>query len=445
MNLVSIVIPVSGTEFFEEALKSICDQTYRNLEIIIIDSSEENEKILNMISSRRDRRIRYFYQKRSGIANALNFGIEKATGTYLARMDADDVAFPNRIAVQAAFMDTHPEIDVVASSCMIINEKGVCVREEHRPCSCDEIPYQLLFDNPISHPTVMFRSALFVQGWRYQNVASEDYDLWVRLAVSHKIEVLPDILLKYRVHEKNLSSMNALKVSDSDTGSALNYINTLWALNLPADKKWLLTKNYHLPYMATEGMGEDSDFLILHYDLLRRLYRVATSFEEKRSDVINKIVLCRWKKILDVSELMYPREELSQFPLEERDADPFRRHLVDEVKKNTSLIKKMKKERIRFILYGFGERGHRTLECYQKLHREKLNNWELLGIIDKERKSYLAKGNIRKTCVKEELKKYEFDYILISSLEFYEEIREELGTLGIPEEKVIRDNIIYYF
>ena len=181
-NLVSVIIPVSEPEFFQESMNSICSQSYRNLEIIIVDSSEDSEEIKAVLSAMQDERIRYFYQKKSGVANALNFGIEKASGKYIARMDSDDVAFSYRIVRQMEFMDTHPKVDVVASSYLIIDDAGKVRREERKQCSGDELQYSLLFDNPICHPTVMFRKTLFEKGWRYQNVFAEDYDFWTRLA-----------------------------------------------------------------------------------------------------------------------------------------------------------------------------------------------------------------------------------------------------------------------
>lgn len=446
MSLVSVVMPVSGPEFFQESLESICNQIYQNLEIIIVDSSEKKQ-VQDIVYSMNDKRIRYFYQKKSGVANALNFGIAKASGEYIARMDSDDVAFLNRIAKQSEFLDVHPEIALVAASCMIINEKGECIREEIRQCSADEIKYRLLFDNPICHPTVMFRKSVFEQGWKYENVFAEDYDLWVRLATSYKMEVLPDVLLKYRVHENNLSNTNVLRLSNSDTDSALKYLNTLFPIGLAFDRKFLLIKNYHLLRATVEDVGDVGDFLISQYDLLDAICKKAESFGEKEKDIINKIILYRWKKCLEISPVLYSDEKLEGFPPDDSDRKSFRKYLLSVIQNNNCHIKKMQKDGMRFLLYGYGERGHRTLERYLKLccQGKNANNWELLGIIDREKKSYWVNGNKCNTCMKEEIGKYDFDYIVISAIDFYKEIRKELIGLGVPDKKIIKDGLFFLY
>ncbi|MEY8336983.1 glycosyltransferase [Lachnospiraceae bacterium 62-35] len=444
-DLVSVVMPVCGSDYVKESLDSICNQTYENLEIIIIDSSDETEKIREIVSGMGEKRINYFYQEKSGVANALNFGIGKSMGKYIARMDGDDIAAPHRIAVQAEFMDSHPEIDVIASSYVMIDGEGNYIKKEIKQFSDDEIRWELLFDNPICHPTIMFRKAIFDRGWAYQNVFAEDYDLWTRMAISHKIFVLPEVLLKYRVHRDNLSSANVLKVSDSDTNSAFNYINALFNIKIKADKKQLMVKNYHLAHISADEVGEYSSFLISQQELLWSLLESSKFLDHQSRSMINKIILRRWEKLVNASNIIYISEDLYQFPLDVDSNYAFRANLVNAIRRNENQLKRMEMEEIRFFLYGFGERGHRTLMCYQKLAKDRLKNWKLIGVVDREKKTYSVGGDIYQTCGKEDILKYEFDYILISAFDFYKEVRQELLSLHVPDKKIIRDNIIFFF
>lgn len=444
-ELVSVVMPVSGKKYFKESLESIYNQTYQNLEIIIIDSSDDRSEIKEVLSMIVDERVRYFYQEKSGVANALNYGIAKANGKYIARMDADDEAFPERIMRQVKYMEDNPEIDVAASSYILINENGNYLKKEVKSFTYEEVKFELLFDNPICHPTIIFRRSVFDEGWSYRQVFAEDYDMWTRLAVCKRLSVMPDILLKYRVHADNLSNVNVLKVNDSDINSASIYIKTLFRIHIRDDKKWLLARTYHLSQITADEIRDCGGFLIAQYEFLHRMKETAEQLEDCQKSMLIKIILRRWRNIIDMSNIIDPPKELYEFPSGEIESDNYKSRLKRVIEENDRWISRRQAERVKFFLYGFGERGHRTLRRYQELHKSVLSNWELLGIIDKEKKSYSVRGHICQTCDKEELIRREYDCILVSAYEYYEEIRSELLTLRIPIEKILRDNIIFFF
>lgn len=443
-GLVSVIMPVSGKVYFKESLDSILNQTYCDLEIIIIDSSDDRSEIKEVISMVQDKRIRYFYQEKSGVANALNFGIAKAEGQYIARMDADDVAFPERIMRQVEYMEDNPDIDVAASSYILINENGNYIKKEVKSFTFEEVKFELLFDNPICHPTIMFRRSIFDEGWLYRQVFAEDYDMWTRLAVCKRISVMPDILLKYRVHADNLSNVNVLKVNDSDINSASIYIKTLFGIHIHDDKKWLLARTYHLSQITADEIGNCGKFLIAQYEFLHKMKAASEQLEDCQKSMLVKIILRRWRNIIDMSNIIDPPKELYEFPSGKIESDSYKNRLKKVIEENDRWIRSRQAEKVKFFLYGLGERGHRTLKRYQQLHKSVLNNWELLGIVDREKKSYSVGEHICQTCNKEELIRQEYDCILVSAYEYYEEIRSELVALKIPGKKVLRDNIIFF-
>lgn len=444
-GLVSIIMPVSGGEYFKESLESICNQTYRNLEIIIIDSSDSQSGIKEVISGLRDERIRYFYQEKRGVANALNLGIARAKGQYIARMDADDVAFLGRITRQVEYMEAHPEIDAAASSYILIDGRGGYIKEEVKSFSFEEMKYELLFDNPICHPTVIFRRSIFDDGWSYRDVFAEDYDMWTRLVVCKKLSVMPDVLLKYRVHTGNLSNANVLKVNDSDIRSALIYVKALLGIHVPDDKKWLLARTYHLSQVTADEVGDCKEFLLAQYEFLHEMKKKAGQLESFRKNILDKIILRRWRNIIDISNIISLPKELYEFPSGEKEGGIYKDNLKRVIEDNDMWVKKIQEEEVKFFLYGFGERGHRTLNRYLELHKSVLRSWKLLGIVDKEEKPYSVGGRICRTCGKKEITQQEYDYILVSAFEYYEEVRDELLELKISGKKILRDNIIFFF
>lgn len=445
LELVSVVIPVSGTKYLKESIDSICRQTYRSQEIIIIDSSDKPDEVKEILLQMGDERIVYFYQERSGVANALNFGISKASGQYIARMDADDIAFPDRIATQVKYMNEHPEIDATASSYMLIDKNGNCLKKEIKKFSSEEIKCELLFGNPICHPTMMFRDSIFEEGWRYHNVFAEDYDLWTRLVIRKKMCVMPEVLLKYRIHADNLSGVHVSRVNESDIDSALYYVNKLLGIHVDANKKWLLFRNYHLSQVSADEVGECGKFIITQYEFLCDLKRASDGLEDGQRKLIKKTILQRWRNIINMSNIIWPSKEVYDFPFEVADDHLFKSNMLGLIRNNDLWIKRMRAGEVRFFLYGFGERGHRTLKRYLRVREKSLRKWKLLGIIDKNKEFYSIGKKDYSTYDQTELFRQEFDYILISAYEFYDEIRTELLELHIPQRKIIRDNIIFFF
>ncbi len=444
--LVSIVIPVyNGSDYMWEAIDSIIKQTYKNREIIVVNDGSTDEGKTEEIALSFGNSIKYYCKENGGVADALNFGITMASGQYIARMDADDVALPDRIAKQVEYMEKHPEIDVAASSYMLIDRKGKLIKEEFKQFSFEEIKYELLFDNPICHPTVMFRRSIFDEGWSYRNVFAEDYDMWTRLAICKNISVMPDVLLKYRIHADNLSSINVLKMNDSDINSASIYIKILLGIHIHDNRKWLLTRTYHLSQITADEVGGCGEFLMAQIEFLRRMKEKAEQLENRQKNILINVIFQRWRKIINLSNIIDPPEELYEFPSGKIESDSYKNRLKKVIEENDRWIRSRQAEKVKFFLYGFGERGHRTLKRYQQLHRNVLNNWELLGIVDREKKSYSVGEHICQTCNKEKLIRQEYDYILVSAFEYYEEVRHELLELKIPGEKILRDNILFFF
>jgi glycosyltransferase involved in cell wall biosynthesis len=198
---VSVVMAAYDAErFLREAIESILDQTYRDFELLVVDDGSA-DGTREIVRSYEDPRIRLVENGRNlGLARSLNRGIALARGRYLARLDADDVAEPERLARQVAFLDRRPEVGLLGSRFVQIDEAG---RETARcwvPTDGTEIRWTLLFLNAFAHSAVMIRRSALerVGGYDEGLVYAMDYDLWCRIAERMPVANLEECLLRWR-------------------------------------------------------------------------------------------------------------------------------------------------------------------------------------------------------------------------------------------------------
>jgi len=188
----------NGERFITEAIDSILNQTVSNLELIIVDDGSA-DATAQRIQSYTDNRIIYLKKDRnSGIADSLNIGIQKAKGKYIARMDDDDVALPNRLELQLEAFNKNENLIVCGTNVWLQNG----AKERKNPETHKDILLQMLFENPITHPSVMMKKeVLWKHPYNPEKVPSEDYDLWSRLLWEGEFYNIQKPLLHYRSHE----------------------------------------------------------------------------------------------------------------------------------------------------------------------------------------------------------------------------------------------------
>jgi glycosyltransferase involved in cell wall biosynthesis len=201
---VSVVMPVhNGAGFLTAAIDSILAQSFTDFEFIIVDdgSDDATPEILARFAAS-DSRIHVTRQHRAGVANALNRGLAASSGSFIARIDADDIARPSRLARQLELLQAQPNVAVLGTAYELIDLQGATHGIRQMPTSAAEIHAGLLHGNYIAHPTVMMRRDAVVAagGYRPAFVSCEDYDLWLRLSESHELLNLDAPLLLYRMH-----------------------------------------------------------------------------------------------------------------------------------------------------------------------------------------------------------------------------------------------------
>ena len=155
-----------------------------------------------------DPRVRFHRLPTSrGLAHALNSGVALARAPLVARMDADDIAGPDRLLKQVSYLTTHPDAVAVGSAARLMRDDGTITGGVIGRFAAEDVRRRLLWRNAIVHPTVMFRRQAFDDVGGYDETMStmEDYDLWLRLGVIGPLAVLADPLLDYRVHGSQMS------------------------------------------------------------------------------------------------------------------------------------------------------------------------------------------------------------------------------------------------
>lgn len=210
---VSVVLSVrNGGSDLPKAIGSILAQSFTNFELIAINDGS-TDGTAAYLDSTSDSRLRVFHQAGAGLAAALNRGISLARGRYIARQDHDDLADPGRIAKQVAFLDTHPDHALVGTRAAIwIGDRPSGRFHDH---SADDqiLRFDLLFNNPFVHSSVMIRkSALDHVGVYATDPARqppEDYELWSRIARHYRVANLAERLTVYREVPSSISRVGA--------------------------------------------------------------------------------------------------------------------------------------------------------------------------------------------------------------------------------------------
>jgi len=218
--LVSVVLPVYNCEkYIKEAVTSVLEQTYSNLEIIIIDdcSTDKTSEILH--SFKDERLIIARNEENLKIAKSLNKGMSLATGKYIARMDADDICHPTRFEKQVAFLEENKDTDILGTNIVFIDDKSkVQGKFVSLPTGKHLTKFLLSRMSVIAHPTVMMRASVrndFEDLYKENYPHAEDYELWLRLSKKFNISNLNDYLLWYRIHPNSITQKNYSLAIDS--------------------------------------------------------------------------------------------------------------------------------------------------------------------------------------------------------------------------------------
>lgn len=205
---VSVVMAVyNGQCYLREAIDSILTQTFIDFEFIIVDDGSTDESAA-IVQSINDPRIRLISNPSNvGLAESLNRGISAASGALIARQDSDDLSLPSRLEAQARFLEEHPGVGVVGTSCEWIDSEGKPFKVWPPGSDNPVLQARLLVTCPLVHGSVMFRRQCIDDVGMYDPAkrTGQDYDLWLRIAEKWDLVNLPQVLFQYRWHDQMVS------------------------------------------------------------------------------------------------------------------------------------------------------------------------------------------------------------------------------------------------
>jgi glycosyltransferase involved in cell wall biosynthesis len=221
---------LNAMPFLNEAVDSVLAQSFGAFEFIIVDdgSSDGSLEVLHEYA-RRDARVRVLQNPVNiGVAQTLNRGLAECRGEYVARMDADDVALPERFAKQVEFMDSRPDVGV--SGTWFTAFGGTEETYRHPQDGEDIKIWHLLRDSAICHPTAFMRRALLQRtGIRYPdgNFPAQDLWLWIRLGFVSTLANIPEALLRYRIHPRQISGLKRIAQSKKAAEAQLFFASSI--------------------------------------------------------------------------------------------------------------------------------------------------------------------------------------------------------------------------
>lgn len=238
----SVIMPVyNSKKFVRTALESVLNQSFKNFEFIILDSSIDETS--HIIKSYNDKRIKYFYLSQVSISEALNYGIKKSETNTIARMDADDISYPGRFEIQMEYLNNN-NIDIIGTSFYYIDINNDILYEKKMPEFHKDIEFMMPIESSLLHPTLMGKKKKFTEVGGYSDeYITEDVDIFLRLLEKGcRFYNIQNPLLGYRMINKDTGKIVLQNTSRIILG--YNYINNKYKTNLNEEE--LYEKNLSL-------------------------------------------------------------------------------------------------------------------------------------------------------------------------------------------------------
>ena len=225
---ITVVLPVyNGEKYLAEAIESVLSQSFTDFELLVIDdgSSDRTPDILAGFADGRLRIMRL--PENRGLIAALNTGIAESQSELIARMDADDVCLPRRFERQVALLDAQPETALCGTWAEEFGARSIVYRLPTRP---EEVGAGLFFGFVMYHPTLMMRRAFLEKhalAYREGFSHVEDFDFLIRAAEFGALANVPEVLLRYRVHNRQVTALHGRELTEATEGLLAHQLRLL--------------------------------------------------------------------------------------------------------------------------------------------------------------------------------------------------------------------------
>ena len=284
------------SQFIEESVNSILNQTYDNFEFIIVDdaSTDDTNTIIKSFS---DRRIKCFKNhNKLGIVKSRNIALRNSKGKYIAIQDADDISYLNRLELSLEFLETNPTFGLVGGRAELINDRGEKLNKtQSLSLSSDETKVYLLFNNCFTHSTIMYRKKILSKFQFNENYQiGEDYEIIVKIASQKKVKNLQEKLGAYRLHNSNIS--NGTSFIEKYKREIISM--QLEQIGLEYNEDEL---NVHLK-LNKKPLHKDLELLIKQVKWLNKLYNSNSIFNYYPIIAFNKRISGYWFNLMNNSK-----------------------------------------------------------------------------------------------------------------------------------------------
>lgn len=210
LPLISVIIATyNRQDFIVEAVQSALDQTYKNIEVIIVDdgSTDDSSSVIDRAFGE-DSRVSYYYQDNNKRASAFNHGLQYARGEYVAIVDSDNRWLPRRLELGYEALVNNPEYDIVYGDIILIDENGNEISRENMKRYSGNIANKLIKDNCVSINTALVPRRCFDElgPMDISRKRADDYELWLRFSTAYRFLYIPEFMAEYRVMADQISS-----------------------------------------------------------------------------------------------------------------------------------------------------------------------------------------------------------------------------------------------
>ena len=302
MKITTIVPLYNSEKFLNETIESILNQTLKDFEIILVDDNSTDSTFKLAESYINNFKNIHLYKNKytKGISGSMNTALEVAKGQYIALIDHDDLCLPNRFEKQFDYMEENINIGVCGSWMQEFDE-GDSVWKF--PTDNSELKAICLLHSPIPNPTAMIRkSALDKYNIKYNSDfdTAQDYEFWLKLLPHTEFHILPEVLVKYRIHSGNTSNVHKDKQFDAWKRAIKPIINKLNLSITDLDYEYIYEMKY--PSFYKKYSEKKSEILNLT-DSIIKANTTKNIFPNKELEKIFKDKISKWESDILLNKL----------------------------------------------------------------------------------------------------------------------------------------------
>jgi len=279
MAEISVLMCVyNGEKYLSQSIDSILGQTFSDFNFVLVNdgSSDRSLEILSAYAQKDNRIILISNPENLGIAASVTKGLQFCTGKYIARMDQDDIALPERFKVQHQYLESHPKIDAVGTGLIFIDENGIPTGKRHiSPTDSMIIRLQMYYKCVLHNPSVMMRSSYYQLYNERESekdfFAADDYSFWLRKNTHHLYANIAEPYLYYRVHQGQTSKNRNQRQRKETLRSAQLAYSDLLGYMIPYE---VIESFYYVNRVEVESPESVREGL-------RTIFRIQKAFEEQ--------------------------------------------------------------------------------------------------------------------------------------------------------------------